>query len=373
MLLLFQSLIFVNVLLSIKGNPPNARIIFNFGTAIVFGFYLALQKPGISADYFNYLEIYDRWSSNYRNLYSWKGEWVFVLIVDFAKSINSFEIIYLLYGFLYAFLLSLGLYVVRNDLNLYAFYFLAFGFLGLSANVLSGIRYILVTFAIFLIFTIIFSKLKNNKSIFSIKTAVQLLPLCAFAHASHQTGIFAILFVLIILIFSKFRSPIEKIKLPLSHLIWALLLAILILFSLQFVFVFVINFFNLPFIRYSELFDSPDMNNATTINMLSRFLWFCLVLYIVASLPRRLEVVERFCYYALLLSTIFYLFSIVYEPLFRMSNMLVLIAAFCVLYLTRLVRGSVLITQSIILLSTTGLVIRVIRGGGEYGYTLNGF
>ena len=123
MLLLVQSLIFVNVLLSIKGNPPNARIIFNFGTAIVFGLYLALQKPGISADYFNYLEIYDRWGSNYRNLYSWKGEWVFVLIVDFAKSITSFEIIYLLYGFLYAFLLSLGLYVVRNDLNLYAFYF----------------------------------------------------------------------------------------------------------------------------------------------------------------------------------------------------------------------------------------------------------
>ena len=115
MLLLVQSLIFVNVLLSIKGNPPNARIIFNFGTAIVFGLYLALQKPGISADYFNYLG-YDRWGRNYRNLYSWKGEWVFVLIVDFAKSINSFEIIYLLYGFLYAFLLSLGLYVVRNDL-----------------------------------------------------------------------------------------------------------------------------------------------------------------------------------------------------------------------------------------------------------------
>lgn len=373
MLLLVQSLIFVNLLLSIKGKPANSRVIFFFCTALIFSLYLALQKPGISADYFNYLDVFERWNVNFRDYYVLKGEWIFVFIVDFARSVDIFQIIYIIYGVLYAVFLFVSLYIVRHQLSIYSFYALAFGFLGLSANSLSGIRYILVTYICFLIFTLIFSSLKHEDSALNVKFTLKVLILFVFAQASHQTGIFIIIFLCSILILSKWRVPIARANFPFPYLFWFLILAISSLFFMQGIFVFIVNLFKLPFSAYSMLLGQSDITNATFLNILSRALWLCLVLYLFAKLPRRLTRAERFCYYGLAFTTLFYTFSIAYEPIFRISNMLVLVAAFSLLYLSRLLRHRILINQSVMLVSTTALVFRVIKGGGEYGYTFIGF
>lgn len=372
MLLLVQSLIFLNLFLSVKVNLANIRIVFFFCFALIFSLYLALQKPGISADYFNYLDVYERWSENFRNYYFLKGEWIFVLIVDFARSVDFFSMIYIIYGFLYAVFLFAGLYIVRHQLSVYSFYALAFGFLGLSANSLSGIRYILVTYIIFLIFTLVFSSLKSKGSAVNFKLTLRLFILCAFAQASHQTGIFLIIFLLCILILSKWPIPLSRVNFPFPYLVWFFILVICSFLFMQGIFVSIVNFFKLPFSGYSLLLGRPDITNTTLVNILSRGLWLCLVLYLFAKLPRRLMRAERFCYYGLVFTTFFYTFSIAYEPIFRISNMSVLVAAFCLLYLSRLLPHRTLINQGVTLVSITALVFRVMKGGGEYGYTFVG-
>jgi hypothetical protein len=374
MILFYQSLIFSSLLLAVQGNSRIGRGIFFCFTAVILGLYLAMQKPGTSADYFNYLEVYNNWFNHYRVYYAThKYELIFTYIVDFAKEIGSFKSIYFIYGCINAVFLILALRIAKRYIDVYALYALSFCFLGLSANMLSGIRYILVTFIIFYVFIKLFDILKKANPSNTRKSISIIVPLLIVTQLSHQTGIFSIITVLSALALSRKPSPLEKIKLPFSHLIWIFFLAFVTIISMQYAFIKINDALGLPFSGYITKIGNMNNESVGLSTLLSRFLWLGLVCFVTSRLPKKLSVEERFCYYNLIFFTIFYFFAIYISPLFRLSNMLCLISGFCLFYLVGISRNQKFVTQVITLASLGLFTIRAIQGGGEYGYTIDGF
>lgn len=370
MLFLIHGLFSIFILFIHKAKYAESKLLFNIIFIVLFSLFIAFQAPGISADYFNYLRIYNDWDYDKRFFYLQKYEYIFVFIFDISKSFNDYKIFYLLYGGMYSLSLSISHYFFKKELNLTALYILSFFYFGLSANVLSGVRYIFTTFLFFNLFTIIYTHYKFKKPS-SFTTIILIVFFSSIIQLAHQTGVF----LLVLMFVSVVSAAITKycftkfFSFPVLLLIF--IIFIIGVFVIPFTFVYFINIFNLPYINYSSLFLNPNIEFVTTINIMSRMLWVCCVLYICFFLPRSLSFVHYVCFYILTFFTLFYVMTLFFSPLFRMSNMCILVGVSSFMILLSLVPNSKLITNLLILGSIICLAFRVYVGGGEYSYSLS--
>lgn len=367
----FNSLIFSFFSCAFRGRPVELRLFFIAVGCVSLALYLSLQTPGVAADYFSYLKIFEGWNVFYREVYIGKRELVFVYIVDLATMLDFFEFIYICYGLMYGSVLAIGIFALRSFLNFSFLYWLAFGYLGLSANILSGIRYISVSFFSFALFAVCLKLMKSRKKInLSNWLIISLLLLCA--QLNHSTAIFSGLLLLSCMFLAYKFEFLFDVRIKYKFALFFILSAIGIFIGLGWFFELVIEVFNLPFGRYLNNFQANNFSGFTLTNLISRLIWVGYVLLVFCRLPRRLDKAGIFCFWLVVSFSCFYMASIYIQPVFRMSNMTVLVGVAALGYLISFTKNPVILMQGAIFVSVVSFIARIWVGGGEYNYNVMG-